>query len=281
MAFLTPLRYPGGKGRLGPWLAELMRYNGLGGGCFVEPYAGGAGAAIYLLVEGYVDHIVINDLDPAVHAFWWAVLNDTDNFIRLINETPVTVESWRRQREILASPEKHSTTELGFAVFFLSRTSWSGILAAGVMGGKGQKGRFKIDARFNKRDLVRRIQRIAMRRRHVSLFHLDALELIDVLVDSLPKKTLLFFDPPYYAKGSLLYKCCGERDHLRIAEKVADLTRPWLVAYDDCEFIRGLYGEYPAVTFSVPYSAGVNRPRAVEVMFYGNLVLHREPYLRR
>lgn len=282
VAFVTPLRYPGGKGRLGPWLAELIRYNGLSGGCFVEPYAGGAGAALYLLVEGYVDHIVINDLDPVVYAFWWAVLNDTDNFLRLINDTPITIENWHRQRNILASPDKHSITEVGFAAFFLNRTNRSGILTAGVIGGQNQHGPFKIDARFNKQDLSRRIQRIAMRRRHISLFQLDALELIDGLVDKMPSKTLLYLDPPYYNKGSLLYtNYYDENDHLKIAEKVSSLSLPWIITYDDCEAIRRLYSKYPAVTFSLHYSTGTHRPKATEVMFYSNLTLHREPYLKR
>lgn len=92
-SFVTPLRYPGGKGRLGVWLAELIQHNGLENGLYVEPYAGGAGAAMFLLANNHVERIAINDLDPVVHAFWWAVLNDTDRLVELVKETPVTTES--------------------------------------------------------------------------------------------------------------------------------------------------------------------------------------------
>ncbi|WP_406676401.1 DNA adenine methylase [Moorella sp. ACPs] len=282
MPFATPLRYPGGKGRLGPWLGELVRYNRISGGWYVEPYAGGAGAAIYLLLEGYVDHIVINDIDPLIYAFWWAVLNDTDNLLRLINDTPITIDSWHKQKKVYASPEQYSTTEVGFATFFLNRTNRSGILTAGVIGGQGQKGHYKLDARFNKKELSRRIQRIAMRRRHISIYQLDALELLNKLIDDLPKKTLIYLDPPYYNKGSLLYKnYYKENDHIKVAEKIKGLKLPWVLTYDDCEPIRFLYRGYPSVKFSLHYSTNLKRPKATEIMFYGNLDLHAPPRLRR
>ena len=92
-SFVTPLRYPGGKGRLGAWLAELIEHNGLDGGHYVEPYAGGAGAAMYLLTNRHVERVTINDLDPVIYAFWWAILNDTKRFVELIAETPVNMDT--------------------------------------------------------------------------------------------------------------------------------------------------------------------------------------------
>jgi len=282
MSFTTPLRYPGGKGRLGPWLGDLIRYNRISGGWYVEPYAGGAGAAIYLLLEGYVNHIVINDLDPFVYAFWWAVLNDTETLLKMINDTPVTIESWYQQKNVHASPDIYSTTEIGFATFFLNRTNRSGILTGGVIGGQDQKGPYKIDARFNKKDLLRRIQRIAMRRRHISLYQLDALELLDNLINNVPRKTLVYLDPPYYNKGNLLYtNYYEEHDHIKIAKKVTCLELPWIITYDDCEPIRNLYKNYSAVKYSLYYSTSINRPVATEIMFYNNLELHEMPLLKR
>jgi len=282
VSFVSPLRYPGGKGRLGPWLGELIRYNRISGGWYVEPYAGGAGAALYLLLDGYVDHIVINDLDPLVYAFWWAVLNDTDTLLRLIDKTPVTIDSWRQQKKVHACPERYSTTEVGFATFFLNRTNRSGILTGGVIGGQKQTGRYKIDARFNKQELSRRIERIALRRRHISLYQLDALELLDGLVNDLPKKSLIYLDPPYYTKGNLLYKSFyQDDDHVRIAQVVSSLQKPWVLTYDDCEPIRLLYKDRPLVKLTIPYSTTTDRQVGEEVLFYGNITLHRDPWLKR
>lgn len=35
---------------------------------------------LFLLMRGYVNHIVINDIDPAIHAFWWSILNRNEDF---------------------------------------------------------------------------------------------------------------------------------------------------------------------------------------------------------
>lgn len=270
--FATPLRYPGGKGRLGPWLARLMRHNRISGGWYVEPYAGGAGAAIYLLSSGYVDHIAINDLDPVVHAFWWAVLNDAAGLLRLIDETPVTIASWERQKAVLATPGSFSPTEVGFATFFLNRTNRSGILKGGVIGGRQQNGPYPIDARFNKENLSARIRLIASLKRHISLYQEDALDLLEGMRTDLPAKSLTYLDPPYYQKGSQLYRNHYKpEDHVRIAAAVSEIRSPWLVTYDDCPEIRLLYHDCDGVDFSLYYSTAGARPLATELMYYGNL----------
>lgn len=280
--YVTPLRYPGGKARLGPWLAQLMRHNRISGGWYVEPYAGGAGAALFLLTRGYVDHIVINDLDPVVHAFWWAVLNDTEALLALLADTPVTLESWERQRSIHASPDAHSLTQLGFATFFLNRTNRSGILTGGVIGGRDQTGPYMLDARFNKDELALRIRRIASLRRHISLYQEDALDLIDGIEAELPARSLTYFDPPYYHKANRLYRNHYKPDdHARIAEVVVQIRTPWLVTYDNCTEIREIYKGVSSTEFSLHYSTSKQRPRATEVMFYGNLELQAEPSLMK
>lgn len=281
-AFASPLRYPGGKGRLGPWLAGLMRHNRISGGWYVEPYAGGAGAAIYLLTQGYVDHIVINDLDPAVHAFWWAVLNDTEHFLSLLEETPVTMEYWYRQKEVHADPDSFTPTEIGFATFFLNRTNRSGILKGGVIGGKNQDGPYPLHARFNKIDLAERIENVANLADHITLRNDDALTLLADIAKDLPSRSLIYLDPPYYQKGSQLYRNHYQpEDHKQIADYVREMTTPWVVTYDNCPEIRDLYCDCQEVQFSLHYSTASARPLATEVMFYGNLAIPSAPSLTR
>lgn len=282
MSFATPLRYPGGKGRLGPWLAELLRHNRMSGGCYVEPYAGGAGAAIFLLTMGYVNHIVINDADPVVYAFWAAVLNHTEEFVRLIEQTPVTMETWEAQKTIHASPEKFDMLEVGFATFFLNRTNRSGILSAGVIGGRAQQGAYKLDARYNKTALVQRIRLLGSMRKHIGVYGSDAIDFLNIIEDELPENSLIYFDPPYYEKGSQLYRNFYKpEDHASIATRIATLTQPWLVTYDNCEPIRDLYRDYDHTEFSLIYSTATGRPIGSEVMFYQGIELHGQPTLKR
>jgi DNA adenine methylase len=282
MPFYTPLRYPGGKGQLGPWLARLIAHNKLSDGTYVEPYAGGCGAAMHLLLEGHIRKIVINDADPAIHSFWWAVLNDSKELTRRIIHCPVTLEERERQQSILVNSSNVSPTDLGFSAFFLNRTNRSGILKGGVIGGKAQDGKYRLDARFNRADLVQRISQISAMRDKIELFGLDAMSLLDHLQDTLTMKSLVYLDPPYFMKGSQLYRnFYSAKDHASIAEKVLSLRTPWLVTYDKCTAIEELYRDAAGLTFSPYYSTHVARPRASELMFFGNLQLQAEPYLQR
>ncbi|MNZ84392.1 D12 class N6 adenine-specific DNA methyltransferase [compost metagenome] len=281
-SFVTPLRYPGGKGRLGAWLAELIRHNDLQDGCYIEPYAGGAGAAVFLLANEYIDRIVINDADPVVHAFWWAVLNDTDRFVDLILSTPVTMDTWHEQRQVLALESAEDLTKLGFATFFMNRTNRSGIIKGGVIGGQGQTGKYKLDARYNKKALADRVSRLGGMRDRVQLFNMDAMDLLSSDSIDLNDDCLVYLDPPYYQKGSQLYRNHYQpEDHAEIAEVVKSLKTPWLVTYDSCEEIRALYSDAKGVEFSLHYSTHLARPKAQEALFYGNIFLNSAPQLKR
>lgn len=161
----SPLRYPGGKGKLAPYLSEVISLNNLEGGHYVEPFVGGAAVALQLLFSERVRHIHINDLDPCVYAFWHSVVYETDSMVARIRETKITVDSWLAAREVKRDWASHSLLDLGFSTFFLSRTNRSGILNGGIIGGLKQTGPWKIDCRFNKDDLISRIRRIGFFKR--------------------------------------------------------------------------------------------------------------------
>lgn len=280
--FATPLRYPGGKGRLGDWLARVLKHNDLEGCWYIEPYAGGAGAALFLLTRDHVEGITINDLDPHVHAFWWAILYDTESFLKRLEDTPVTIDMWEKQRKIRANPEDHSRTEIGFATFFLNRTNRSGILDGGVIGGRKQNGPYPLSARFAKDNLRKRIDTIATLRDRIVLSQKDAMELLSEVRGKNPGRSLIYLDPPYYHKGSKLYRNhYRPEDHSAIAHSVAELEIPWLVTYDNCSEIRQLYSDCSMEEFSLHYSTHLSRPIATEVLFYGNLELPESPTLKR
>lgn len=280
--FASPLRYPGGKGRLAPWLAELLVANKLKGGCYVEPYAGGAGAALYLLLHGFVKRIVINDADPAVYAFWNAVVHHSEELIDHIQSRPATMETREHARIVLSAPSEHSTSELAFAAFFLNRTSRSGILNGGVIGGKAQAGTYKLDARYNQQDLVGRIRAIAVRKESIKVLGMDALDLLNKVCPKLPTKSLIYLDPPYYIKGSQLYRNCYEHaDHVAVAKAAKKLSHPLLITYDDTPEIRKIYRGVKSSLFSLQYSTHMARPIASEVLFYANLVLPMAPCMTR
>ncbi|MGE5619072.1 MAG: DNA adenine methylase [Sphingomonadaceae bacterium] len=256
-SFLSPLRYPGGKGPLANFVKLVVAHNGLSDGDYVEVFAGGASVAWALLFEEYVRHVHLNDLDVSVIAFWRSVLEDTEGLCRLIRDTPVTMEQWHLQRAVQTNPEGHSRLEVGFSTFFLNRTNRSGILKGGVIGGKNQAGPWKMDARYNKVDLIQRIQRIARYAGRIHIYNQDAAHFIKTVLPRLPDATLVYLDPPYFTKGQGLYENhYSARDHRAIADLVLNEVRqPWIVSYDAAAEILSLYEGHPRILYNIVYSA--------------------------
>jgi DNA adenine methylase len=271
----SPLRYPGGKGKVADYFKQIIRDNSLYDGVYVEPYAGGASVALTLLFNEYVSKIIINDIDRSIYAFWHSVLYRTEEFCRLVETTPVTIETWKKQRQIQKKnknkKEAQRLLRLGFSTFFLNRTNRSGILNGGVIGGQDQTGEWKIDARYNKPALIERIKRIAQYKDRIELYNRDAVKLIRTLRDDLPEKTLIYFDPPYYVKGQALYlNFYKAEDHKHIADEIAQLVdQKWVVTYDNVAPIRNLYEEFRKKKFSLNYSAA-EASRGEEVMIFSN-----------
>jgi len=269
MAYITPLRYPGGKGKLANYIKLILQTNNLMGGHYAEPYAGGAGVAFDLLFEDYVSQIHINDLNKSVYAFWLAVLEDTDNLCRLIQDTIVNMDNWYIQKNIQEHSQDFSKLELGFSTFFLNRTNRSGILTGGVIGGKEQSGEWLLDARYNKQGLIDRIRRIADQKKYITVYNLDASEFIVKTLPDLPANSLIYLDPPYYIKGYRLYENHYQHDdHAAIANLVtAQIKQNWIVSYDNAPEICKLYDDYAKLLYQLNYSAH-SRYQGSEVMFF-------------
>jgi len=271
MKFFSPLRYPGGKGRLADFVKQVFRDNLLCGGCYVEPYAGGASVALSLLFSGCASNVVINDVDRAIYAFWHSIINKTEEFCERVKKATMDVPTWRSQQRIQRSKGKASLLDLGFATFYLNRTNRSGILGGGVIGGLDQEGAWKMDARFNKDELVERIQKIAKHKTRIKLYNLDACKLINQLASLLPEKTVFYLDPPYYVKGQDLYvNYYQPKDHDLVAKTTAKLKKHhWIVSYDNVPPICRLYKSFRKIRYSIKYSADKSR-MGNEVMFFSH-----------
>ncbi len=267
----SPLRYPGGKGKVADYFKRIIRDNLLYDAVYVEPYAGGASVGLTLLFNEYVSKIIINDKDRSIYAFWHSVLNQTDKFCKLIETTPVTIKTWKKQKTIQRRKKTANLLKLGFSTFFLNRTNRSGILNGGVIGGQDQTGKWKIDARYNKTALIERIKRIASYKSRIEVYNRDAVRLIRSLKPRLPVKTLIYFDPPYFVKGEDLYlNFYKPLDHRKIAEEIASLVdQKWIVTYDNVASIRNIYEGYRKKKFTLNYSAA-EASKGEEVMIFSD-----------
>jgi DNA adenine methylase len=265
---LSPLRYPGGKSRLAGFIRALIEENHLDG-AYAEPFAGGAGVAWALLFENVVSSVYLNDLDPAIYAFWRSLKDSTDELCKLVLETPVNMNVWYKQRAVIEQPTEHSLLELGFATFFLNRTNRSGVIRGGVIGGKGQGGKWKLGCRYNKRDLVSRIEKIARHRKRINLHHLEARLFISAILPTLPQNSFLFADPPYYSRGQTLYlDLYGHDDHAGLAKDICEIKgHHWMVSYDNSATIRRMYSKGTREPFKLSYSVA-DRYVGSEMLFF-------------
>jgi DNA adenine methylase len=255
-AFISPLRYPGGKAKLGPYFARLLADQPISIRIYAEPYAGGAGAGLYLLSEGHIDQLLINDLNPGIIAFWRAILNNTDEFIERVMTEPVDLDSWSKHRAVYLDPGGRDDIELGFATFFLNRCNRSGILTARPIGGLDQVGKWKIDARFNRENLCARIRLIKSFGDRISVTQKTALAFVSGVSRRI-SPVLLYADPPYLVQGEELYMSSTHSwtDHERLSISLGKSRHPWILTYDYDERVRRLYPSNRCLRYSISHTA--------------------------
>lgn len=249
----SPLRYPGGKSKLYGLVESIISQYSDVVDTYVEPFAGGAAIALQLLQNNRVKKVIINDINIGIYSFWDSVCNQTDDFLKLLYDTKINIENYELQKQIYEN-EKRASLELGFATFFLNRTNFSGVLEAGPIGGYNQTGKYLIDARFNKKNLSKKIQKIAQFSPNIAIFNLDILDFIKQ-VEKKKRKIFTYFDPPYFVKGKALYTNFLEKeDHLMIYNEIKKIKTPWLLTYDNVPEISDIYKQYKQYEFNLSYT---------------------------
>ncbi len=254
--YRTPLRYPGGKQRLAPFIKEIIAENDLIGGHYVEPYAGGAGVAMELLLDGAVSHVHLNDSSYPVFAFWESVLTAPDQLCRRIFSASLTVEEWTRRRDVVRNYAHFDVVEVGFSTLYLNRCNRSGVISGGIIGGLDQSGPWKMDARFPRNELIQRIEAIASRGDRITVTHMDAEQFMLNELLRVPQHTLVYCDPPYYGQKSRLYlNKYSPADHASVAQTIQGIGQKWVVSYDNCPPIAELYGDRRMMVYGLQYNA--------------------------
>jgi DNA adenine methylase len=276
--FASPLRYPGGKACLAGFLKGVIELNGLHGCAYYEPYAGGAGAALSLLIGGTVSEIFINDADERIHAFWESALNDSEQFIEKVLTIPLSIREWHRQREICRQPLGHTRLDIGFSAFYMNRCNRSGVLlGAGPIGGFEQAGEWKLDVRFTRETLAQRLKVLASLKEQIHVSHLDAIEFLKTRLPKglARKRVFVYLDPPYVEEGGRLYlNAYLEKDHRALADYISrQLTLPWLMSYDDAELIREIYAKKKVNAQPIRYSLQ-NKRTAQELIITPHFIVN-------
>lgn len=270
MQNLSPLRYPGGKSKLADFIGLTIQNLNMPNCTYIEPFAGGSGVALSLLLNGIVERIVINDLDKAIYSFWRAIKQEPFRLIEKIEKTPITMDEWYKQKQIYVSSTTYSL-DLAFATLFLNRTNRSGILTAGPIGGYAQAGEWKLDVRFNKASLIKKIEMLSAQKGNITVYNKDIISLINNYIPRFGTNAFIYFDPPYYNKGQKLYKnFLTPCDHQKIHDAIVQNVHvPWIITYDDVPEICNLYAPYMTREFDLIYSAA-NKGKASELMIFSD-----------
>jgi DNA adenine methylase len=255
---LSPLRYPGGKSKIYEKVRNLIENNKLDKRTYVEPFAGGFGIGIGLLHENIVQSAVLNDFDAHIYHFWFSALHHTDELLKKLIDTPITIEERENQLNIYKDDSSDVLSD-GFATLFLNRVNFSGVIKGGPIGGFAQSGTYRLDCRFNKKEIKRKIESIALMKNRISLYNCDASELIINQLGENKDSAFFNIDPPYVIKGCRLYTSYfKESDHRSLEQVISKHLReiPWIITYDDCELIRNVYNQYSMTGYSIQHNAG-------------------------
>jgi DNA adenine methylase len=267
---VSPLRYPGAKRWMAGYISRSIERNDLFPELFVEPFAGGASVAIAQLSSGLVRKVILNDVDPMIAAFWQTLFFDTKWLVDRVESTNITLSEWRRQK----SSKPRSRRGLAFKCLYLNRTSFSGVLTdrAGPIGGQSQSSEYAIDCRFNKPRVIRRIEQVAsLRSRVAAVWNLNwraAMTRVSRLqrAGRLPETVLYYLDPPFYRKASSLYRYYfDDREHVRLRDFLVEFDEPWILSYDACQEVLGLYRskDFRASDVNLIYTASQKGKRSV------------------
>ncbi|XEO94672.1 DNA adenine methylase [Latilactobacillus sakei] len=286
---MSPFRYPGGKTQLYKFIKHTLEINHITDGTYIEAFAGGAGLAIKLLTEGEVSNIWINDYDKSIYSVWHAILHHPNQLINKINEVPFdyyddplsenndtnNLAYWKSIKSLYIQEKNYQNSiDNAFATLFLNRTTRSGIINGGPVGGYSQKGT-KIYARFNKKTLIDKIKLINSRKNDITLTRIDALKFIPILKESIDAdNTFIFFDPPYYNQGNNLYfSSFTHNDHIAMSKSIMTLDDyNWITTYDNTNTIKDIYlNSDKKFEYDIRYTANnLKRGISKEVMFSNN-----------
>lgn len=275
--YYSPLRYPGSKAKISFYFKKVFEKNNMSNMTYIEPYAGGASVALTLLFSGHASKIIINDNDRSIFAFWHSVIHNTDELCRLIQDTKLDIDLWKNQKNIQKDKGNCDLLELGFSTFILNRTNYSGIINAGIIGGVNQTGKWKMDARYNKKILIEKIEGIATYKNNIEIYNYDCIDLIKTFKSRNKKNTFFYFDPPYYMKGKQLYlNFYNDSDHLKVSKELKKIkSNNWILTYDYVPFIKRLYSGFKNFKFTLRYSLSKSYKGHELMIFSNNLTAPR------
>ncbi|KQY83610.1 hypothetical protein ASD24_29680 [Paenibacillus sp. Root52] len=243
---LSPLRYPGGKGKIADRLLLSMRPEQLE--TLISVFAGGASVELALLEAKQIKNLILNDLDYGIFSLFTLIKYQPEDLIQRLKSSDPNHDDFFINREIIKNDYKGmDVMDAAWAMLIVNRLAYSGIYSANPLGGrKGTKE--QLLSRFNRDALCKRITQIHQMSERIQVHQQNAVEFIEEHMWH--DHSTIYIDPPYYQQGHALYRhFYTEERHIEVAELIDSIYEEFpnvdfIVTYDNHSFIRDLYYKY-------------------------------------
>lgn len=233
----TPFRWPGAKNKLLFSIFKFLKPLLDKSDKFCEPFVGGAAVALEVARLYPKTQIILNDKDYGLFCFWKLVAEDDDaNLHRLINKLNITptINLFYNTKNLNTEDPVLSA----FRTLFLNRTTFSGIISSGPIGGKEQNSKYKVNCRYNFNKLQKKIINCHNLLKGRTKVVCKDFQDLDTINDN---SYVLYIDPPYVKAGSMLYdNSMNLQEHNALANILLERNN-WVLSYDDDQLIRRLY----------------------------------------
>lgn len=190
MKFISPLTWPGGKGKFGvPILINYLPSETIN--VYVEPFMGGASFGLRLLAEKKIlQQAIFNDINHDLINFW----NDVKNN-EIVKNYPNIEELQLEEAKKLYNQIIQNGFNQGWEFLFVNRLSWCGIIRSG----------FNI-VRWNKNyhSCLSRVSTCTNLLNSINTTILN-LEYQEVIKKYDSEETFFYLDPPYYDVAKKIY----------------------------------------------------------------------------
>ena len=244
----TPFRYPGAKNRMLPIIMEhidpLIKFS------FIDVFVGG-GSVLLEVAQKYPNiTLYANDKDYWMYCFWNVVASDDSSKLEALLELvarPPTLELFYKLRAEATTDE----IQCAYRAIFFNRTTFSGILNSGPIGGKEQNSQYKIDCRYNANKIKQKIIKCNNLLAGRTIVTNNDFSKLDVFTKT---DTPAYCDPPYYIMGDTLYREKMIPQQHFILRNILDSRKNWILSYDDCPSIRAHYQNKNIIDLSARYS---------------------------
>ena len=246
----TPLRYPGGKSRAVPKLANFIpnldEYH-----VYREPFLGGGSVALWVTQKYPNIRVWVNDLYEPLTNFWKTLQDDGDKLQRKLMELKSRYPDqgsakglFLEAKEIINDREK-SHLDRAISFYIAIKCSFSGLTESSSFSKQAS------DSNFSMRG-IEKLKFYSYAIRNWTITNYDYAALLD---DN--RQAFVYLDPPYDIKDNLYGKKGNMHrgfDHDKFAHICDNYVCRQLVSYNATQMIKDRFQDWIAAEFDHTYT---------------------------